>query len=273
VSARLLYAIAVFLLVVGVSLPIVGVLKRGAPWGYRGHRGVVVELSGDTQVADRDGNKKESQRGSWLEVGDELRAGRFSLATGQVSEGHFTISDSGLVRLTDKGVLLVSGALDVTVPVGAKPLKIQIEGFDSVLTVRPAAEPGRVRVLADMQGFAAAHVRAGSMDDSGQNVELGQVLTLVRGQPSSLGAPLPSLALQASCDGQKLTVTAPAGVQVFAPGFARVSNGRAPLVMDVLGGQKTLVVSARDVSGQAAPPVEVTCSSGGAAPSPKASGP
>ena len=277
-SPRLVLVLGVLLLGAGIALPLVAVSQRGAPWGFRGHRAVFIEGAGDVQVNDAEGNRKDARAGTWIEVGDELRAGRFSIARVKLPEGTLAVADSGVARITDKGVLFSSGAAEVTVPTGPGNLVVEVEGFEQALTIRPAGSDAQVRVVADGKGVAFAHVRAGSLDAGGVNAETGQVLALRRGQAPK-AAPAPSaVEFTATCDGTKVQVTASAGAQVFVPGFVRVSDGSA-LELDAPAGASRVVVSARDVAGNVSPPQEVVCSKDAAtdpkapAPAPKAPAP
>jgi hypothetical protein len=251
-------ALGALLLVVGVALPVASVMQRGAPWGFRGHRGVLVEVVGDVQVNDAEANRRDHKVGAWLEIGDELRAGRFSILRARLGEAELGVTDSGVVRLTQKGALFSSGALDVTVPTGPGKLVLEIEGFEQSLTVSPAGSDARVRVLADGKGAAFAHVRAGSVDASGTNVETGQLLTLRRGQAPKITPAPSSVELTATCDGAKVSLTASAGTQVFVPGFVRVSDG-SKIDLDAPAGASRVVVSARDIAGNVARPQDVPC--------------
>jgi hypothetical protein len=260
VDVKRRFALAAFLAVLGVGLPVAAVAKKGAPWGFRGHRGVVVESTNDATVTDNEGTRKPGDRGTWLAVGDEVRAGRFSQLRGKLPEGRFAVSDGGVLKITDKGVQLAAGALEVTVPKGPGRVVVEIEGSDVAFSVRPGTDPAVARFLTDGKGAVFATVKGGSLENGITTFEPGQMAMIVGGKSSTRPAPA-SVELTAACDGTTLDVTTGPGVQVFMPGAAKVSDGTAPLRFDAPGAVE-LTVLARDVVGNVAPARKIACVKG-----------
>jgi hypothetical protein len=265
VDVKRRFALAAFLVVLGLALPLAAVAKKGAPWGFRGHRGVVVEATNDATLTDNEGNRKPGDRGTWLAVGDEVRAGRFSELRGRLPEGRFAVSDGGVVKITEKGLLLSGGALEVIAPKGNSKVTVEVEGQDAPFQVRPGTEDGHARFLTDGKGTVFGSVKGGSLENGANTAEPGQIVVLAGGTSAVRPGP-GAIQLSATCDGTSLVVTTGAGVQVFAPGSAKVSDG-TPLTFDAPG--KTEVqLMARDIMGNVSPVSTVTCTKPGTAPVP-----
>lgn len=257
------FALAAFLIVVGLALPLAAVAKRGMPWGYRGHQAVLVEVAGNVEITlsedRRMREKREDARvpsvpGLFLDAGDEVRASRYAEGRIRLPAGDVAVGDGAqvVVGIAGKpGITLARGMLEVRLPSGTTPLDVKIDGVDAKLTLRPGNEGGTFRVLADGNGEVRALVKLGSAElSSSAGSELAEAGKLVvvgaDKKPRVEALDTAALTLTVTCDGKKLTTMTSPGTQVFVAGNVLYPRD-GKVTVDVHGGQ--VPVFARDVAG------------------------
>lgn len=264
------FAAGIALFVVGLTLPIVAVASSGAPWGFRGHAAVLLETSGLVEMTAGEASIKDKGLsdaamkpvdGMFLEAGDEVRVARLAEARVKFPNGTVAFGDGARALLTTKGVRLNDGAIEVDVSRGTMPFVVEVVNPSSELRVRPAAESGVVRIVADGKSEVRAYVVRGSVEGvaSGGAVsaETGKLLIIGADNKVRAESPPAKLPMEASCDGDSLVVNAPPATQVFA--LRKLSYPDGGKVILPVNGANEVPVFARDAAGNLAQLSSVKC--------------
>lgn len=252
----------VLLLVVAIALPIVSIAKNGPPWGYRGHAAVLTELTGAVQLDLSEAKSaklgdagRKPEPGMFLDVGDGLRVGRYSEARLRLPAGDVVLGDDAHIIVDEGGasgieVRLLRGFIEVHLPQGITPFEVALPTHDGKIVLRPGQGGGSFRLVSDGKAEVRAWVRSGSAEAvvaGDANAETGKILVVDAGRvPRVMDAA--AFAPVASCDNQKLTVTAPNTTQVFALKELRYAVG-GQATFNLTGPRPAIPVYARDVTG------------------------
>jgi len=261
---KLRLVVGFLLLLVAVGLPMAAMSSHGPPWGFRGHQAVVVEVTGTVEGTASEARRAREKalddkltisRNSRLDAGDELRVARLSRAHLRTAGADVTVSDGVHLRVTDSGVRLTRGVVDVALRDGARTFTVELDTGGTII-MRGVGATGRV--LADGKGGASAWVRDGSLEGRTARGEVlaepGRQLS-IRGEEAVVVDKPAAVNVTATCAIQKLNVVAPALTQVFAAGalaYPDVSAGAdtGSVILDVEAGTSEVAVLARDVHGQ-----------------------
>lgn len=267
------------LLVTALILVTVSVVRTGLPWGFRGHQAVILEATGMVDVALSEERIAREQRetagvpptpGLFLDVGDEVRVGRYSELRLRLPSGDVTVRDGGQVVLGtgaagEPAVRLVRGLVHATSAGGQGALEILAVDLGATLDLRaPGGDVAAVvSVLVDGSGMSAAVLkgRASVRSPMGTaDVQAGQVVAASQARGLRVEPRPTSLALTGSCADGQLTIAAPDGTQIFvAGGLHGPKDGT--LRLNAPERATTVVAFARDVAGNVASQT-LSCSSG-----------
>ncbi len=259
VKARL--AAIVVLLVVAIALPIVAVVKKGAPWGYRGHAAVLTQVTGAVELDPSESKRAQlgdkaikPEEGLFLDVGDGVRVGRYSEARLRLPAGDVVLGDDARIVIDQGGTTgielrLLRGFIEVHLPHGITPFEVALPTHDGKITLRPGQGGGSFRLVSDGKAEVRAWVRSGSAEAvvaGDANAETNKILVVDGGRvPRVMDA---AFAPVATCDNQHLLVTAPNTTQVFALKELRYPvDGTASF--DLPAPRPAVPVYARDVTG------------------------
>lgn len=261
---KLRVVVGVLLLLVGVGLPIAATSTHGPPWGFRGHRAVVVEVIGTVEGTISEARRARDHAiddklaivpNARLDVGDEVRVARLSQARLRLEGADVVVGDGVRMSLVPAGIRLTRGLVEVALREGARSFTVELETGGAIVLRGVGAS---ARILADGKGGAVAWVRDGSLEG---RTARGDVLgepgreLILRGDEASIGERRTSLTVTATCAAQKLNVVAPALTQVFAAGalaYPDVAAGAdtGSVIVDVEAGTSIVPVLVRDIHGQ-----------------------
>lgn len=252
----------VVLLVVAIALPIVAVVQRGPPWGYRGHPAVLVELTGtvelypsEEKLARLGDGAIKPKAGMFLDAGDKLLVGRYSEARVRMPTGDVVLGDDAHVIIDPGGstgteLRLLRGLVQVMLPQGITPFEIALPAHDGKITLRPGQGGGSFRLVSDGKAEVRAYVRSGSAEAQvagDANAETNKILVVDGGRVPRV-MDVPALAPIATCDNTKLTLAVPNATQVFALKELRYPIGGS-VSFDLPAARPSVTVYARDVTG------------------------
>lgn len=257
-------AATAFLLVIAIALPVAAVMKNGVPWGYRGHAAVILEATGAVELSASDAKRlaeggadvvMKASPGVFLDVGDEVRVGRYSEARLRLPAGDVVLGDDARVLVSDKGLKLLRGLVDVVLPVGTSPFEVQLPSHDGQILLRSGPEGGSFRVVADGKLDVRAFVRSGSAEAvaaGDAHAETGQIVAVdhtrvPRVIPAAEAAA--PFAPVATCDNKAVTIDVPPATQVIALRQLRYPDkGKAAFELKEV--KPAVPVFARDVAGR-----------------------
>ncbi len=258
------------LLLVTAGLPIAAMSKDGPPWGFRGHQAVVLYAVGTVEATasearqrregkDDEGGKLTVAHNTRFDAGDEVRVARLAQVQLRMPTADVTVGDGARVIVTDGGVRLARGALEVALQdVGGRGFTVELDEGGAILVRGPRA---KARLLADGKGTVTATVTDGTLTVRGEHlatnndvlVEPGKKL-VVRDKTAVVVDKPQAIEVTATCSGGKLNVIAPAYAQVFAasmlsyPDVAKDADAGS-VVLDVEPTKEALPVLVRDVFG------------------------
>ncbi|MBI1947649.1 MAG: hypothetical protein HYS27_18315 [Deltaproteobacteria bacterium] len=269
---KLHLGVGVALFVVGLALAAVGLAQHGKPWGFRGHAAVLAEATHNVELVPSSGRAEREHlddallpktAGAFLDVGDSVRVGVHSEARLVRPGGSVVLGDGTRATLTEKGLRLDQGTLDVTVAAGGAALVVELTAPATTLTLRAADVDGAFRVLTDGKAEARVLVRAGSIDAASgagaTTVTAGKVLAVGTDGTPQVGDPPSSLGVSAACADRRVTVQAPPATQLFVDGALYFPEGGQLTVATVPEHPERAHVLGRDVAGNVAPVTEVVC--------------
>jgi hypothetical protein len=263
VKVRVLLSVALF--IIGIGLPIAALSTKGPPWGFRGHRCVLLDATGDVEVkasdmrAQREGLEEAALKetpGLRLDDGDVVRVGRFSEARLRMPNADIELHDGSRVTIGDGRLIFGRGLGRVRVTPGARPLKIEIDGTDATVTV----QPGVTTIASDAKGTFIAYVEQGSAQLSSSkagdiSAQESSMLHLTKdGRAEEVPAPT-TLSFQATCDGarqSRVKGTAPRATQLFAFGQLVYPDTDGSFAIETPGLVTEAFVFARDPAGNTA---------------------
>lgn len=254
---------AVVLLLVAIGLPVAAVSSKGAPWGFRGHQAVVLEVAGNVEGQASELRRERERRiddkldvapNVRLDTGDELRVSRLSEARLRFEAGEVTVGDGARVTIGDGKITLARGLLRVRLDAGKRRFDVALEN-GAAITVRSAEQAATATVVADGKGGVRAIVVDGFLDArtrEGESLaEAGRVLIIEGDKARVVDAPA-ALAVSVTCTAKKANIVAPPQAQVFAGGtlvypdvVAGAESGSVSVDVDAA----EVVVFARDVAG------------------------
>jgi len=261
---KLRVVVGILLLLVGVGLPIAATSTNGPPWGFRGHRAVVVEVTGTVEGTLPEPRRAREQAiddkltvvpNARLDVGDEVRVARLSQARLRLEAADVVVGDGVRMSLVPAGIRLTRGLVEVALREGARAFTVELETGGSIVLRGVGAS---ARVLADGKGGAVAWVTDGSLEGRTAHGEVlgepGREL-IIRGDEARVGDRRSALTVTATCASQKLNVVAPALTQVFAAGalaYPDVAAGAdtGSVLLDIDAGTAVVPVLVRDIHGQ-----------------------
>lgn len=256
-------AATIFLLVIAVALPVVAMLKKGPPWGYRGHAAVILEVTNDVELSASDAKRlalggvdmvMTPTPGTFLDAGDEVRVGRYSEARLRLPEGEVVLGDDARVRVGVHRLEVLRGLVDVVLPRGTSPFEIALPSHDGKLMLRAGDQGGSFRIVSDGKSEVRAFVRTGSAEAvaaGDAHAESGQILILAHGRVPRAEPGLAAALFTpvATCDNKQLSVEVPGASQVIALRQLRYpDNGSAVFALKEL--TPAVPVLARDVTGR-----------------------
>lgn len=261
---RLRVVVGILLLLVGVGLPLAAMSSHGPPWGFRGHRAVVIEVTGTVEGTISEARRAREQAlddklaivpNARLDVGDEVRVARLSQARLRLEGADVVLGDGVRMVLVPAGLRLTRGLVEVALREGARTFTVELETGGSIILRGVGAS---ARILADGKGNAVGWVSDGSLE--GRTVR-GEVLgepgreLMIRGDEASVADRRTALTVSATCANQKVNVVAPFMTQVFAAGalaYPDVAAGAdtGSVLLDVDAGTSAVPVLVRDVHGQ-----------------------
>ncbi len=265
----------VLLLLVAVGLPLAAMSGNGPPWGFRGHKAVVIEVIGTVEgTASEQRRERENAIDDkldvlpnlHLDVGDELRVARLAQTTLRFPGVDVKIGDGARVLIADAGVRLVRGLVDVTLSEGGRSFTVELDSGGAVV-VRGAK--AHARVLSDGKGGVVAYVTDGSIEGRSSRgevlVEPGRMLSM-QGDVAKVQDRPEGGAVTGTCSNSKLNIVATANSQVFVAGslaYPDVAAGAdtGSLIVDVEPTANNIHVLARDIFG-AVKSTTVSCDSG-----------
>lgn len=250
----------VFLLVIAVALPVAAVIKHGPPWGYRGHAAVLLEATGAVELSASDAKRllaggidvvMTATPGVFLDADDEVRVGRYSEARLRVPAGDVVLGDDARIVVSQHGLNILRGRVDVALPRGAAPFEVVLPAHEGKLILRAGDEGGSFRILSDGKSDARAFVRAGSAEAfaaGDAHAENGQTLVIDAGRVPRVEGAAP-FAPVGSCDNKSLTIQVPGATQVIALRELRYpAEGKAVFALKAV--KPAVPVFARDVTGR-----------------------
>lgn len=257
--------VSVFLLLVAIGLPVIAVVLKGPPWGFRGHAAVVVEATGNVEGVRPAGAGQQDEAAlnlapnARLDVGDEIRVGRFSEVRVRFPGASLVLGDGARAVIRHEGITLVRGLLVLRLPHDTKKFAVLLDG-DAELTARPGVAGAELRVVADGKGGVQALVADGSAELSAKGGdalgETGRLLVLGSDQKPTTTSKPGALDVSATCNAGKLNVVAPPQTEIFAGGtltypdaIPGAPTGSAIIAVDPKTSEVKLF--ARDPSGNA----------------------
>ncbi len=264
------FVLAAVLVTGGLAVPAFAVWVRGAPWGFRGHRGVVVEQVGDVVISPA---ARTHAQYTWLNDGDTVSVSRFGFLHARITDHDrpfsIIVTDAGSVRIGEQGVQQRGGTLEVVVPTSnvSRPARIEVAGADLVVLLYPTDVDGSVRIHHNGTTHAVAFVQTGRAEfmqhgavvpvASGLVVDVdGHVRVEPPAQRLNVTAVCVSTDATAGAPLASLRVSAPAGTWLWTPGTLSFATADA---MDFELRATQAVVSARDVVGNVWPTRTVPC--------------
>lgn len=261
---KLRLVVGFLLLLVAVGLPIAAMSSQGPPWGFRGHKVVVVDVTGTVEGTASEARRLREKTvddrlavgpNTRLDVGDELRVARLSQVHIRTAVADVTAGDGVRLLITDAGVRVTRGVVDIALREGGRTFTVELD-TGGTLIMRGVGATGRV--LVDGKGGATAWVRDGSLEGRTARTEVlaepGSQLS-IRGDEARVADRATAVPVTASCAIQKLNVVAPALTQVFAAGVLAYPDVSAAaetgsVIIDVAAGTPNVTVLVRDVHGQ-----------------------
>ena len=265
---KLRLVVAGILLLVAIGLPVAAVSGHGAPWGFRGHDAVVVDVVGNVEGTASDARRARRHAlddklavvaNVRLDRGDELRVARLGQARLRFPTADVVVGDGGHVVVAPGAITLKRGLARVSLPARAQQaFTVNVDG--AVVVVRGGDVPADATFVTDGAGAVRATVTDGSLDvRAGAKdllVEAGRVLVVDAGGADTIDLPA-TFAVSATCAGGRVSVTAPPVTQVFAAGALGypssapgAQTGTASI--DATGATGDVGVVARDVAGRIA---------------------
>ena len=262
-KVRVLLSVA--LLIIGIGLPIAALGTKGPPWGFRGHRAVLLDASGDVEIkasdmrAQREGLDDASLHetpGLRLDDGDVIRVGRFSEARVRMPNVDIELHDGSRATIGDGRLVFGRGLGRVRVAPGARPLKVEVGDAGALVTI----QPGITTIAADAKGTFIAYVEQGSAQLSSPkagdiSAQESSMLYLTRdGRADEIPAPT-SLSFGAVCEStraSRVTGSAPRTTQIYAFGQLVYPEVDGTFVIETPSLVSEVFVFARDPAGNTA---------------------